>query len=62
MMLVESADAKAASQSAFGSLHALIGKIDTEGVMPREASQVRFSDLDITIESVEATEFPHDEA
>lgn len=58
MMLVHAADATVASESAFASLHRLIGRAEVTGVTPRDASQVRLGDLDITVESAEAIGFP----
>jgi hypothetical protein len=61
LMLVNATDAKAASDNAFASLHAFIGKSERQGVTVTEASDLHLGDLEIAIDSTEALEFPSDE-
>ncbi len=58
LMLAMAPDVRQASESVFASLHTLIGKMGAEGVRTKEANEVRFGDLEIEIDSVEAIEFP----
>lgn len=61
LALMHASSSEAASAALLASLHGSIDHNGQEGISPPAASELRLSELDMTIESVEAMPFPTDD-
>ena len=52
MMLIHAAQSAEASESAFGLLHALVGKMGRDGLMAEEAIGIGLSEAEVEIDTV----------
>lgn len=61
LAMVRAVSPEAAANGLLTNLHGTISGSEQEGISPSAASQLRLSELDMTIESVEAMPFPTDD-